>query len=170
MRKFSLVSVVTVAVISCGLLVSHLIAQPSSQVSEVSVAYGTGFGATGIYARTFGRVVIKAGQKITYVPDSLKGDSFVINAAGLYALSYTDGDPGFDDDGISKNLSAISPFSSVWGTGRELCLFGVSNSGESCSVVTELKKGDVIRAANTFSAHGQQDPQPAARLTITALP
>jgi hypothetical protein len=104
------------------------------------------------------------------MPNSVKGDSFVINATGLYAISYTDGDAGFDNDGASKNLSATSPFSDVWGTGRELCLFGVANSGASCSVVTELKKGDVIRAANQFSAHGQQDPQPAARFTITALP
>jgi hypothetical protein len=170
MRRVSMVCVVTMTLFCCGFLVSHLTAQPTSLLSEVSVANATGYGSTGKYARTFGTVVVNAGQKITYIPNLVKGDSFVINATGLYAISYTDGDPGFDDDGISKNLSAISPFSGVWGTGRELCLFGVSNSGESCSVVTELKKGDVIRPANTFSGHGQQNGQPAARFSITALP
>jgi hypothetical protein len=39
----------------------------SSAAQEISVAKGTGYGTTGIYARTFGSVLVKIGTAIKYV-------------------------------------------------------------------------------------------------------
>jgi|GEM_PF-3809773 len=132
------------------LAVGSLTVLSSGATQETSVAKGTGYGTTGIYARTFGTVVAKIGTAITYVPDAVNGDSFVINTSGVYAVSYTDGDVNSDDLGISVNLSPTSKFSTVFGTGQELCLFEAANTGESCSATVYLAKGAVLRAHSTF--------------------
>jgi hypothetical protein len=155
--------------LGAGLLRSASKANSSATYSEVSLANGNGYGSTGIYARTFTTVITDQGTKITYRSDPVDGDSFTVNADGLYAVSYTDGDPAVDNVGISRNLAPTSPFSSVWGTGQELCEFETANSAETCSVVTHLNRGDVIRAANEFGGPPPND-QPVARFTITALP
>jgi hypothetical protein len=135
---------------------------------EVSVANGIGYGTTGMYARTFGTVVETNGTAITYVPDPVNGVSFMINASGVYAISYTEGDPGTDDVGISVNLAATSPFSTGWGTAQEICGFEVSNSGGSCSATLHLSKGDVLRAHSTFGGP-PPNSQPIARFIVTKV-
>ena len=65
----------------------------TAATQEISVANGTGYGTKGIYARTFGTVIARMGTAIKYVPDAVNGDSFVINSSGVYAVSYTDGEP-----------------------------------------------------------------------------
>jgi hypothetical protein len=138
----------------------------SSAAQEVSVANGTGYGTTGIYARTFGSVIVKSGTAIKYVRNSVSGDSFVITTAGVYGVSYTDGNPAVDDVGISLNLAPTTSFQTAWGTAHELCLFETANSGHSCSVTVQLAKGDVLRAHNTFGG-SPPNPQPAARFIVT---
>jgi hypothetical protein len=122
----------------------------STAAQEVSVAKGIGYGTTGIYARTFGILIVKIGTAIKYVPDTVNGDSFVINTPGLYAVSYSEGNISTDDVGISLNLPSTSNFSTSWGTAQELCGFEISDTGESCSVTVHLAKGDVLRAHSTF--------------------
>jgi hypothetical protein len=58
-----------------------LLAAAVATAQEVSVANGIGYGTTGVYARTFGTVIVNSGTAITYVPDAVNGDSFVINSA-----------------------------------------------------------------------------------------
>jgi hypothetical protein len=140
----------------------------SSAAQEVSVANGTGYGTTGIYARTFGTAIRKMGTAIVYVPDAVKGDSFVIKNSGIYAVSYTDGGVSSDDIGISVNLPATTNFSTSWGTARELCAFEVSNTAESCGATVQLSKGDVLRAHSTFGGH-PPNSQSVARFIVTKI-
>jgi hypothetical protein len=51
------------------LVVISLTAVGMAAVQQVSVGQGTGYGTTGIYARTFGTVVSTMGTAIKYVPD-----------------------------------------------------------------------------------------------------
>jgi len=130
----------------------------AAQEVEVNVANGTGYGTVGIYARTFGTVILKSGSAITYVSDAVNGDSFVINTTGLYAVSYTDGDLAAYDVGVSVNLSPTTKFSASWGTALELCGFVVSNSGGSCSATVHLSKGSVLRAHGNFGGASAKRP------------
>jgi hypothetical protein len=134
-----------------------LVSIVTGAAQEVSVGKGTGYGTVGIYARTFGTVIVKTGTAIKYVPDAVNGDSFVINASGLYAVSYTDGDPASDDIGISVNLSPTASFSTSWGTAKELCEFEVADTGGSCSATVNLTKGSVLRAHSTFGGPPPND-------------
>ena len=151
------------------LLFVVLISAVIASAQEVSVAKGTGYGSVGIYARTFGTVIVKSGTAITYVPSTVNGDSFIINVSGLYAVSYTDGNITTDDIGISLNLAPTTNFSTGWGTARELCAFEVSNTGESCSATVHLSKGDVLRAHRTFGGSGE-DLQTVSRFIIVQIP
>ena len=139
-----------------------------ASAQEVSVANGTGYGTTGVYARTFGTVIVNSGTAITYIPDAVNGDSFVINAAGTYAVSYTDGDINTDDVGISLNLPSTTNFSASWGTAQELCEFELSDTGASCSATVKLAKGDVLRAHSTFGGP-PPNSQPVARFIVTKV-
>jgi hypothetical protein len=145
-----------------------LVSIATAGAQEVSVGKGTGYGSVGIYARTFGTVIVKSGTAIKYVPDAVNGDSFVINAAGLYAVSYTDGDPASDDIGISVNLSPTVSFSTGWGTAKELCEFEVADTGGSCSATVNLAKGSVLRAHSTFGGHPPND-QTVSRFIVVKV-
>jgi hypothetical protein len=134
--------------------------------AQVIVAKGTGYGTTGVYARTFGAVIRNQGGLIQYVPDAVQGDSFVIGYNGPYAVSYTDENPNTDVAGISLNLSSASRFSKSWGTARELCAFKVSNSVQSCSVTVRLSVGDVLRAHSNTGGH-PPNAQAVARFSVT---
>ncbi len=147
--------IVIVTVLNCG-------------AQEVSVANGTGYGTTGIYARTFGSVIVQSGSTIKYVPDSVNGDSFLITTAGVYAVSYTDGDPSSDDIGISVNLPSTTDFSAGWGTSQELCGFEVSNTAASCSATSQFSKGTVLRAHSTYGGP-PLNSQPIARFIVTKI-
>jgi len=152
-------------VLSCVVLASIV----TGAAQEVSVGKGTGYGTVGIYARTFGTVIVKSSSTaIKYVPDAVNGDSFVINAAGLYAVSYTDGDPASDDIGISVNLSPTVSFSTGWGTAKELCEFEVADTGGSCSATVNLAKGSVLRAHSTFGGHPPND-QTVSRFIVVKV-
>ena len=135
---------------------------------EVNVANGTGYGTVGIYARTFGSVIVNSGTAITYVSDAVNGDSFVINSPGLYAVSYSDGDPSSDDVGISVNLPPTTKFSASWGTAAELCEFEVANTGGSCSATLYLSKGAVLRAHSTFGGP-PPNGQPVTRFIVVKI-
>lgn len=139
-----------------------------AQEVEVNVANGTGYGTVGIYARTFGTVIFKSGSAITYVSDAVNGDSFVINTTGLYAVSYSDGDPVSDDVGVSVNLPPTTKFSASWGTALELCGFEVANTAGSCSATVHLSKGAVLRAHSTFGG-SPPNGQPFARFIVVKI-
>jgi hypothetical protein len=140
----------------------------SSAAQEVSVTKGIGYGTSGTYARTFGTVVVKMGTAIKYISDPVRGDSFLINESGLYAMTYTDGDVNSDDVGISLNLRPTIKFSTSWGTTRELCAFEVANTAESCSATAHLSKGDVLRAHSTFGGP-PPNTQSITRFTVTKI-
>jgi hypothetical protein len=140
----------------------------AAQEVEVNVATGKGYGTVGIYARTFETVIVNSGTAIKYVPNAANGDSFVITASGLYAVSYTDGDPSPEDLGISVNLPPTDNFSTGWGTAHELCEFQVVDTGGSCSATVHLSKGSVLRAHNTFGGH-PPNPQSVARFIVVKI-
>lgn len=141
-------------VLLAGVLISRLDtvkAQTStpSLESEVSLGGGTGYGSTGIYARRFTSVNATIGSDITYTSSSVDGDSFTINTAGVYGISYTEGIPTSDNAGISVNLASTTSFSSAFGTANQLCAMTIANTASSCSVTVLLSAGDVIRAHST---------------------
>ena len=140
----------------------------AAQEVEVNVATGKGYGTIGIYAKTFETVIVNSGTAIKYVPNAVNGDSFVINASGVYAVSYTDGDPASDDIGVSVNLSPTVSFSTEWGTAHELCEFEVADTGGSCSATVNLAKGSVLRAHSTFGGHPPND-QTVSRFIVVKV-
>lgn len=57
---------------------------------EVVVNGGNGFGSANTIVRRFSNVQLTIGTAVTYADDSVYGASFLINAPGVYSISYTD--------------------------------------------------------------------------------
>jgi hypothetical protein len=166
--------IATVLLVACSLwlgsfekIVRAQTSTPSAE-SEVSVADANGYGSTGVYARTFATSIASVGGSITYTSDSVNGDYFTINNNGVYAISYSDGNPNVWNAGVSLNFAATSAWSTVWGTGKELCNFTLSNSGGSCSATVLLASGDVLRAHRDSNAAGANS-QTEARFIVVRV-
>src|SRR5580765_4317936 len=136
-----------------GVLAEAQTTTPQNE-SEGSVANANGYGSTGVYARTFATTVASMGSDISYTSDATNGDYFTINHTGVYAVTYSDGNPNGDNDGISLNFAATTTWSSAWRSGNELCNFTVANTGASCSVTVLLDSGDVLRAHRVSNSAG----------------
>lgn len=82
--------------------------QPKTpQRSEVYVTGGSGRGSTNTGVRVFTTLQLKQGNAITYTSSAVDGDSFKINEAGGYSISWSDGG---NSGGASTNY--------VWGITR----------------------------------------------------
>lgn len=170
MKSFVTVVVLLVLSIMCWRQIDGVYAQTSSPTldSEVSVEGGSGYGSTGVYARTFSNVVVNLGSDITYSSDVTNGDSFTINTTGLYAIAYSDGHASGDNLGISINGASTTSLPSLTAS-RRVCFVTVINMNEACSVVVLLSSSDVIRAHWQVGGGGGTNAQPYSRFVITRI-
>jgi len=121
--------------------------------SMVRLSGGAGHGSTGIRVRNFLTQEAIVGSDIIYNSDGINGDTFTVNADGIYSMSYWDArtTAGTDYFGISLNANAdtIVAFTSLSPTCKILVGEGSDvgmGIGNSCSVTVRLSAGDVIRA------------------------
>jgi hypothetical protein len=119
--------------------------------SEIVVTGGNGFGSSNTIVRRFTTVVLDVGSGITYTDDPAYGASFLINAPGVYAISYSDqrtdnAYPGFlyyievDHSPVQSSISTIQ-------SGTTFATVGTSTPsivGKN-NVTLLLDAGDVVR-------------------------
>lgn len=146
---------------------------PPTLDAEVSVDTGNAYGSTGKFARSFTNVDANFGSAITYTADTTNGDSFTINVAGAYAISYTDGTGTGDVLGISLNTSGTTSLGTLLtNTPADLLCEASIPAGyaENCSVTILLNVNDVIRACRATGGNsGANDHNIAARFLITKV-
>lgn len=125
--------------------------------SEVIVHTGNGHGGggTGDKIRRFVTTQTNVGSAITYADSATNGASFTINAAGIYAVTYSDRANGAATAlwGISKNASSLTTSLDALAVGEIVQIVSValqvaSTQGDQkiCSCVMSLQSGDIIRA------------------------
>ena len=74
-----------------------------SSLAPPAPEYRCGFGADGTFARRFLNVDVATGSAINYRQDVINGDSFSIDATGIYVISSTDFSWPGDTFSISLN-------------------------------------------------------------------
>jgi hypothetical protein len=146
---------VALALASILLVIKVWASPPAPMNSEIKVhgtdsgSPHTGYGSSGIYARVFANIDVATGSDITYNHDLVNGDSFTINSAGVYAVSYTDTSPFDDTLGITINQPSTSFLLQV-SQNEVVCRESfVAVNGPifaSCAGVLGLNAGDVLRA------------------------
>lgn len=115
--------------------------------SMVRLNTANGYGSTNTMIRRFTNVVVNQGADITYTDSATLGASFMINASGVYSISYVDSFNNTSNRGISLNSANLTteigsvPIS-------EVLSFGVvsANYGFPCVWTGFLPAGSVIRA------------------------
>jgi hypothetical protein len=116
---------------------------------EVVVTAGNGHGSTNTTIRRFTTTQSSAGTDITYADSSTNGASFTINRAGLYAITYIDGQSANAgiEHGISVNSSQLTTAISGITAADRLGITGNSAAGSlgSITVIASLALNDVIR-------------------------
>lgn len=124
--------------------------------SEIRVNTTNGFGSAGTFTRRWLQVDKNVGSSITYIQDPVNGDSFQINAAGMYAISFVNinGDAStVERSGITVNADPSQPIRFSGSPGevpveKVLCSVEapqISEFSHGCSATVLLNSGDVIR-------------------------
>jgi hypothetical protein len=129
---------------------SSIVTLPQNTKSEVWVQGVGGSGSTNVTCRYFPTVNVNTGSAITYSSSTTLGDSWTINEAGVYAITYNDfydtaqayGITKNNTGNLSTNVDSASPISNVLGIAR------AASTVESipATAVVSLAVGDVIRA------------------------
>jgi hypothetical protein len=116
--------------------------------SELIVNQGSGHGSTNTTIRRFSNVVKNSGAGITYASSATLGDTFTINEAGVYSISYTDQNSAASTCfGISVNSTQLT--TSITGINASNQVMGTcasSGTESNVSATLALNAGDIIRA------------------------
>lgn len=123
----------------------------NSQVISTST---TGFGSTNTKIRTFGTPSV-TGTDITYATSATNGDTFTVNTAGVYAISYSEeGSTGTPAFGLSVNsVNLTTDIQSIpTNERRTICAVGSGNDRKSTSWCGILAANDIIRAHTNNTA------------------
>jgi hypothetical protein len=102
--------------------------------------------------RVFSNVDANVGSDITYNPDVVNGDSFLINTDGVYAIGFQNiPATSSEHSGITVNADPGVAILLLPTTNR-LCVNTTADGDvHGCSVTVILKVGDVIRAHVTVA-------------------
>ncbi len=124
------------------------LAPATASLGRFFVGVGTGSAGTNTAIATFSTIFESAGNDITYVQDGSLGDSFTINADGLYAMMHSNIFNASNNMGISRNSSQLSTNIEAIANADAIALTVTTGNDESgsCSTTMYLVKGDVIRA------------------------
>jgi hypothetical protein len=110
-----------------------------------------GYGSTNNKIRRFTTVVTNQGSDITYADSATLGATFTINAAGVYAISYSDNFSSASEMGISLNSAQLTTsFTSITDADR-LAIATTAGAAFTALVawVGYLASDSVIRAHTT---------------------
>jgi len=124
--------------------------------SSVVIDTPTGHGSSGTKVRTFtSGNVTTIGTDITYASDTTNGDTFTVNTAGVYAISYSDSRAATTATiGISLNATTTT---TVWSL-VQANLLGYTETGAAVtgqvSTTVRLSATDIIRAHDDGNADG----------------
>lgn len=127
--------------------------------SSVIANGGTSHGSTNNKIKIFTSNTI-VGSDISYATSATNGDSFTINTAGLYAITYLDGNAGAQSGhhGVSKNSAQLTTDILSITEADRLTIeswFGDATPDIACaSWVGKLAAADVIRAHTSGNADG----------------
>lgn len=124
-------------------LAQTVLVQESDSALDV---YGGAFGSTNTRVVRFASTSVNIGDAITYVPSLTLGDSFIINRAGVYDLSFSAKISVSGQLAITKNLIATGNVV----TGDELLTnteISATNYDGNCSTSAYLEVGDVVRCS-----------------------
>ena len=124
--------------------------------SMVRLNTANGYGSTNNKIRRFSGVVTNQGADITYADSATLGASFTINAAGMYAVSFSDtynaaGTVGISLDTTQPTVSVVS-----LSAGEQLAssASAAANFAAACSVTLYLPIGAVVRPHTSGVATG----------------
>lgn len=118
---------------------------------------GNSVGSTGNRVRCFTGSQVGSGAGITYAQSTVNGDTFTVNEAGIYALSWTDqriASAGSESFGFSKNGTATTSITSLAGSAvLQLMTHPTAATGVLFNVggTFVLAAGDVVRPHCTGS-------------------
>jgi len=136
--------------------------------SEVWVQEGNMWGSTNTYVRIFSNVITNVGSDITYATDASLGDSFTINATGIYAVSYWDVFTSGEYIGVVLNgtqptvqLTSLTTITEA----ITLCCTPSGNDAGLCSTVLHLTSGDVLWAQTDAATQAGVNKLTAFRIT-----
>lgn len=111
------------------------------------IVYGaTLHGSTNTCIRIFNNVQASDGTDITRSSDSVNGDSYTINASGIYSMSYEDLPGSNGSHGFSVNSTQLSTaIQNINEADRVMFTGGATSIPSAVSTTTFLNAGDVIR-------------------------
>jgi hypothetical protein len=111
--------------------------------SAIAVTGGNGFASSFSEIRKFSSISLNIGSDVTYTTSPTLGDSFTINSAGVYNISYTDASSGSGSNTIFilKNSTSVS----VAATLAADSTTGSTVEFTSASASAYLNVGDIIR-------------------------
>lgn len=136
--------------------------------SEVTYSGITGQGSTNTAITRFTTVIEEIGTDITRTASATLGDSFTVNTAGNYAISFTSSYTTIVTFGISLNSTQLSTtVQSITAANRlAYVTIAAANYADTCSWSGWLEEGDVIRAHSATSATASASGQ---KFTMTRL-
>ncbi len=127
--------------------------QAAPQPNAVFVSGGAGYGATNTKVRRFSQSDLNVGTAITYTSNSTNGDSFTINEAGVYAITYEETSSTTVIFGITVNWSAsLSTYvnNQTYANGARTSNTQAQNGVQSTTSWTGyLNPGDIVRAMSS---------------------
>jgi hypothetical protein len=122
---------------------------PHGQV-RVNKGAATSHGSTGTMIRCFtSGNASTIGTAITYSSDSVNGDKFTVNEAGIYSVTYWDARAsGLADIGISVNASSLTTSIDAISASQRYILGSTPAAGWVGTISTTMKlaAGDIVRA------------------------
>lgn len=142
----------TLLVQSDGTNLNAVVIDGSVGDHSVTVTTGNGRGSTNTCIRRFTTTLSSSGTAITYADSATLGASFTINAAGLYAISYSDNYAASSQPhGVSLNSAQLTTgITTITAANRLGMIYalagGVSNV---LTLVTRLAVNDVVRPHET---------------------
>lgn len=125
--------------------------------SEIWMEVGNGHGSTNTTIRRFTNSIKNTGSDITYADSATLGASFTINAAGLYAITYSDYYGSSDAvHGMSINSTEITTsIGSIASANRlGITVSPAANIVSSAVFVGWLAASDVVRAHTSGVQNG----------------
>lgn len=132
--------------------------------SEIAMDTGNGHGSSNTTVRRFANSRVSTGSDITYATSSTLGDTFTINTAGVYSITYCDANSAAGDTafGVTVNGSALTTNINniTYAQGKRTISFtrnGGANYAFCCSVTLILAVNDVIRAQDDTNATSTAD-------------
>lgn len=126
--------------------------------SMVRMSGGTGHGSTNTMIRRFTSILSTQGTDITVTQSATLGDSFTINRAGVYAISYSDSFSGAGNL-VGLSLNTTQPTTQVNNLTNAGEFLGVQQQAagsyrNSLAVTLFLPAGSVIRAHTDGGGNG----------------